>query len=228
MKLSTRLATMAQQVSFEYEHIWDCCCDHGYLGFALLEQVIQRQLSAKIHFVDCVAAITDPIAEQLHQREIDSRYWQVHCEDVAQLTLKGDKGLRHLVIIAGVGGELTLSLVQSLLSRHPTLAVDFMLCPVHHQYELRQGLMNAGLRLHSEQLLHENGRYYELITVSACGPLVLSAVGSLMWQTNHELHLAYIMRKIQHYQRLRLGAQPVEGIIAQYQTLLETVRSEPT
>lgn len=228
MKLSTRLATMAQQVSFEYEHIWDCCCDHGYLGLALLEQVIQRPLATQIHFVDCVADITDPIADQLRQLGICHRHWQVHCEDVAELVLKSDNNARHLVIIAGVGGELTLQLVQSLLARHPALAIDFMLCPVHHQYEMRQGLMNAGLHLHAEQLLHENGRYYELLTVSARGPFMLTAVGSLMWQTNHELHVAYIERKIQHYQRLRLGAQPVEGIIAQYQTLLETVRSEPS
>ena len=41
--------------SQHYDHIWDCCCDHGLLGRSLLSAYASRpQLSATIHFVDVV------------------------------------------------------------------------------------------------------------------------------------------------------------------------------
>ncbi|MDX2422429.1 MAG: SAM-dependent methyltransferase, partial [Amphritea sp.] len=48
MKLSKRLTQIEQLVAPGYTHIWDCCCDHGLLGAALLA----RHSDAQIHFVD--------------------------------------------------------------------------------------------------------------------------------------------------------------------------------
>ncbi|QSA20815.1 SAM-dependent methyltransferase, partial [Vibrio furnissii] len=38
MKLSKRLQTIEKLVTQHYDHIWDCCCDHGFLGMTLLQR----------------------------------------------------------------------------------------------------------------------------------------------------------------------------------------------
>ncbi|WP_198595364.1 SAM-dependent methyltransferase, partial [Vibrio lentus] len=50
MKLSNRLQTLHSLVSNDYQHIWDCCCDHGFLGVQLLSD----NKAPLIHFVDIV------------------------------------------------------------------------------------------------------------------------------------------------------------------------------
>ncbi|MDO6526347.1 tRNA (adenine(22)-N(1))-methyltransferase TrmK [Motilimonas sp. 1_MG-2023] len=225
MKLSKRLTAIADHVNLAYPHIWDCCCDHGYLGRVILDKVLEQEKPAKVHFVDCVANITAPLLSQLQQQGIDSRYWQVHCIDVADLPLQPLINQRHCVVLAGVGGELTLQLVTALLEQFPDHDIEFVLCPVHHQYALRQGLIALDLKLVAEQLIDENGRFYEILVVNKQGQHRLYEVGSLMWQHTESRHLAYLQAKIKHYQRLGLGGQSSTGIITAYQNLLANLDS---
>nr|MCH1922324.1 SAM-dependent methyltransferase [Shewanella ferrihydritica] len=45
--------------------------------------------------------------------------WQVHCQDVAALPLDlYGKEAKHLIIIAGVGGELLVQLVDAIVRAH--------------------------------------------------------------------------------------------------------------
>ncbi|HTG55937.1 MAG TPA: SAM-dependent methyltransferase, partial [Niabella sp.] len=46
-----------------YTHIWDCCCDHGLLGAALLS----RQAAAHIHFVDIVPELMHELKNKLQR-----------------------------------------------------------------------------------------------------------------------------------------------------------------
>jgi len=41
-------------VTSQYEHIWDCCCDHGLLGYALLSRLNAMNIPCNIHFIDIV------------------------------------------------------------------------------------------------------------------------------------------------------------------------------
>ncbi|HSC68256.1 MAG TPA: SAM-dependent methyltransferase, partial [Cellvibrio sp.] len=50
LKLGKRLQQIELMVTANYDHIWDCCCDHGLLGAALLA----RKAAPHIHFVDIV------------------------------------------------------------------------------------------------------------------------------------------------------------------------------
>lgn len=47
----------------EYSHVWDCCCDHGFLGINLLA----RKAAPYIHFVDIVPELINPLTDQLNQ-----------------------------------------------------------------------------------------------------------------------------------------------------------------
>ena len=50
-------------ISGHYDHIWDCCCDHGLLGMLLLE----RSAARHVHFVDCVPSLMQALELRLQR-----------------------------------------------------------------------------------------------------------------------------------------------------------------
>ncbi|MDI3325572.1 tRNA (adenine(22)-N(1))-methyltransferase TrmK [Pontibacterium granulatum] len=219
MKLSHRLEQINRMVTDHYDHIWDCCCDHGFLGATLL----QRGAADTVHFVDVVPSLTEALEVQLARFLPDflkGRDWQVHCMDVSTLTLPESPG-RQLIIIAGVGGDLTLEMVQAITLSHPNRELEFMLCPVRQHYLLRQGLIHLGYGLVDEALVCENKRFYEAIHVSSGSNQVISPVGDQMWDLSRALDREYITRTIAHYERMGRNAdQEAEQILGYYRGLL--------
>jgi len=220
LKISHRLQKIDSFIVKHYEHIWDCCCDHGFLGLHLLE----RQAADTVHFSDTVEHILINLKNQLEQcHNIPPSTWQTHCQDAATLDLYStSQGVKNpqLIIIAGVGGELTISLVTALLKSHPDLELEFLLCPVHHNYKVRQALINLELGLINECLLTENKRFYEVIHVSRQAKTPISKVGSIMWDLSRAIDSAYLKATIGHYQRMGKNNGEVKVIIENYQALL--------
>ena len=105
MKLSRRLQSIDDMVIEHFHHIWDCCCDHGLLGMHLLKW----RLGDQIHFVDIVPDITEGLTQNLDKLfpEVGrAKSWMVHCLDLVNLPIPKDAlQQKHLVIIAGVGGN---------------------------------------------------------------------------------------------------------------------------
>lgn len=268
MKISQRLQQINSMISGHYDHIWDCCCDHGLLGMLLLE----RSAARHVHFVDCVPSLMQALELRLQRffpaeisglnpnlaphsdpdlnpdlnPDIDPQsnpepnsnlyrhtQWQVHCLDVAALPLAQTRVQdKQLIIIAGVGGELLVELVRAILVQHPQRHLEFILCPVHHNYYVRQSLTALGLGLKSEHLLEENQRFYEILhvtTIAAPNGLPITATGSLIWQTLDEASLQraqrYLSQVIGHYQRMPAHKQTPE-IIRAYQQQLALLLSE--
>lgn len=210
MKQSRRLEQLDSMITAKYEHIWDCCCDHGFLGMRLLDRQAASQV---LHFVDVVPQLIDALKAQLLQNygvnTEEEPHWQTHCADTAQLSLEQYAG-RQLVIIAGVGGDQTRDFVQSIVNNNPTAEIDFLLCPVYHQYKLRELLIELDFRLLSECLLEENKRYYEILLIRSSASVEqnlpkISNVGSDIWMcTNQQQsHIAksYLNKTLSHYQR---------------------------
>ncbi|MGB0467087.1 MAG: tRNA (adenine(22)-N(1))-methyltransferase [Pontibacterium sp.] len=220
MRISRRLKQIEQMITQDYDHIWDCCCDHGLLGLSLLE----REVVAKVHFVDAVAPLMAELEQRLlkHSGALNSpERWQVHCMDLARLRLPvTDKLQRHLIIIAGVGGDLIVDLVLAILEAHPGQPLEFLLCPVHHNYKVRQALAAEGLGLVDEVLVKEKGQFYEVMHVSKGAPQSLSPVGSLMWDLSRDADRDYLNRTIAHYERRSIKDQKVLSIVQAYQALL--------
>ena len=217
MKLSTRLQQLAQMVGPDYDHIWDCCCDHGHLGLQLLANT-----NVHIHFVDIVPELINRLTGKLEQHCSDkSGRWHAYCMDMAELPLNQKEG-RQLVIIAGVGGDLLIQLLDSLIPKHPGLDVDFLLCPVYHQYAVRQKLIGLNFSLLDEILIEDNQRFYEALLVSTnpeSGEPV-SPVGNKIWQadTAEQMETAkgYLSRNLNHYRRIQKGTGNVQVIIQAY------------
>ncbi|MDO6562077.1 tRNA (adenine(22)-N(1))-methyltransferase TrmK [Amphritea sp. 1_MG-2023] len=163
MKLSKRLQQIEQLVASDYDHIWDCCCDHGFLGAELLS----RPTSATIHFVDIVPQLITQLENRLRRFYPDARErWETHCIDVATLPLAQYSG-KQLIIIAGVGGDLMIHFLEAIHQQHAQLNVDLLLCPVYQQYALREKLIELNCSLKDEILIAENQRFYEAILVSS-------------------------------------------------------------
>jgi len=232
-KNSRRLSQIDSMITSYYQNIWDCCCDHGSLGFALL----QRKAAKTIHFTDIVESLIDKINQQLIQHfgrtEHHSR-WKTHCIDAAKIPFsqycsidKANENNKQLIIIAGVGGELLIELLTSIINNnkdsftdHP---IEFILCPVHYNYQVRAALIKLNASLINEVLIEENNRFYEILHVvigNKNGVIPVSNVGSTMWDFEKKAHQEYLDKTIKHYQRMQLNsALNVKAIISAYQAL---------
>ncbi len=223
MKLGARLEHIKQLVSPEYDHVWDCCCDHGYLGQALL----QENHPARIHFVDIVPDLIDSLESRL-QRHAPNANWQTHCGDVADLPLSENPG-KHLIIIAGVGGDLMIELITRIHMCQGAVAADYLLCPVYHQYAVREHLVRLEFKLLQECLVKENRRFYEVIKVATPNHTTaqlpnISPTGKQIWRPasadQYTEAQQYLKRTLEHYHRVGRGDQKsVQHIIDAYSAI---------
>lgn len=197
-----------------YLHVWDCCCDHGFLGMALVKRAVAR----KVHFVDIIEPLMSELSHSL-QNLNEPNSWKVHCLDVAQLPLQEEEQAlesemlaldetelpsnRHLIIIAGVGGERLIELMQGIIVNYPTKHLEFILCPVHHNYKVREYLAGQSMGLIKEVLVKENKRFYEVLYVSTQSHRKVSLIGDEMWDLDNVDHQLYLKRTIEHYQLKR-------------------------
>ncbi len=218
MKVGTRLETIATLVKTHYDHIWDGCCDHGLLGMLLL----QRRSADKVHFVDVLSTPMAKLQEQLERffpaNDEDLACWEVHCQKLETLQLtRSDK---HLVIIAGIGGDKVIEFVTSIKTNHPFAEIEFLLCPVHHNYRVRSAMIKLGLGLIDEKLVTENGRFYEILHLSSGSTEPLSKVGSKMWDFTCSEHRQYLINQIEHFeQKARTGDEAQLKILKAYREL---------
>ncbi|MDA7746545.1 tRNA (adenine(22)-N(1))-methyltransferase TrmK [Psychromonas sp.] len=207
MKLSKRLSALSKMVKAPYKVVWDCCCDHGLLGFEILAKGKVKQ----VNFVDVVPEIMNDLEVKLlkygHHLPSNSD-WKIFCEDVCHLNLienineaKNSEQPQHLVIISGVGGDLIIEMLESLCTRYAGYNIDYLLCPVLHTYKLRRTLVKLNFNLKEEQLIIENRRGYELLLVNQQSRKKITLTGDYFGQDKLE-HEQYLLRLIQHYERV--------------------------
>ena len=216
MKASFRIQQLDSMITQHYDHIWDCCCDHGQLGLRLLA----RGAANTIHFVDIVQPLMDELEEKLlqHDREASDAHWQVHCMDVAKLRFSSDE--THLVIISGVGGELIIDFITAILASNPLAKLEFILCPVHHNYQLRCALGTEEFGLVAERLIKENNRFYEALHISTSAQKPIALVGSEMWDLTRQDDQDYLQKTLAHYRRVAKSKPGMDDIIRSYEVLL--------
>jgi len=193
------------------------------LGTALLS----RLAAPHVHFVDIVPELINDLRNKLQRFYPDSpSHWHTHCLDSAALPIEQYDG-KHLVIIAGVGGDVVTHLVNTLHRNHAAAAIDFLLCPVYHQFKLRQRLIQLNFSLMNEVLIEENRRFYEILLVSSPAGSTwdthspISRFGELIWQTDSaqqsKMVAQYLDNTLNHYKRMQSANNPeVQDIINGY------------
>lgn len=223
MKLSKRLKHIEKLVDDQFDNIWDCCCDHGFLGTSLL----RNQVAPTIHFVDIVPGIISNIENKLNQfyPELEAS-WKTHSLDVAKLPLEKFSG-KHLIIIAGIGGDLLVRMIEALHKEHSQLEMDFLLCPVNRQFALREKLIELNFSLKEEILIEDKSRFYEVLLVSTevNEYSKVSSVGDKIWQFDNDSQALvvqkYLDKTLKYYEGVKNSDDNnVEQIIAAYKKVI--------
>lgn len=212
-RLQTIFDIVAQaQQEGRYNCVWDCCCDHGYLGISILNEA----LCEKLYFVDQVPHIIKRLVPKLE--EYPAEKFDLFSADAG--ALKFNPAQRHLVILAGISGKTIINVVQAIKKSHPNGRIDFILCPTNAIYNVREflHLSQAELSLTDELFVTEKKRHYEVIYVSAVQESCLqdnslqksllepgvSLTGNL-WDGENKVHQHYLKNLIKHYQRESQG-----------------------
>lgn len=233
MSLSQRLSVIKSMVKDDYDHIWDCCCDHGFLGMSLLSS----HHKATIHFVDIVPSLIKTVEDKLttySQEKQQTLNYKTHCCDVKQLPLSQYRG-KHLIIIAGVGGDLTAEFVKGLMSLSLQQNFDFLLCPVHHLYMLRSQLNDLSFYVENEKLVYDNKRFYEVLLISSSAKTnkphsFVNNTGKAIWVTKDVAEQKsaeqYLKQLLCHYKRIAYNngsyATPIIAAYNQVKVTLAT------
>lgn len=216
----------------EYAHVWDTCCDHGQLGAELLNQINDTGRSNPIiHFVDIQPDIINKLEDLLTRFYSDKVIcYKTHCNSTAELPLSDYQG-KHLIVIAGVGGDLVADFIKQIANKHPNLAADFLLCPVRKIDELRSTLINLNFKCLDEKLVEENKRFYELMFVtnhsnSEQELKPVSLVGEKMWNdvADADLTKQYAKKMVLHYEKVLKQPSKVmhaKKMLSSYQGILE-------
>jgi len=222
LKLSKRLRHIEKQITDEYDHIWDCCCDHGFLG----NRLVSKHIANTIHFVDIVPMLISDIEVKLNDfHSAKPLSWKTHCIDVSDLPLDKYQG-KHLVIISGVGGDLSSTFINNIFHDHRGLDVDFLLCPVNRHYGLRETLINLNFSLIHESLIEDKKRFYEILLVSSdshhSNPI--NPVGDDIWksQTKQQADLVnrYLNKTLSHYHNMqKSNSVDNDRILEAYQSI---------
>ena len=220
MKLSKRLNAINSLITEPYDIVWDCCCDHGFLGMALLE----RGIAKHINFVDIIPTLMEALEQSLQQFEQGKSLpsWQLCCEDVAQIKLP--TAAKQVVVIAGVGGDLCLKLIEQIIANNPQSLhqLSFIICPIQHLYKVREGLKACNLKLENEQIIVENKRFYEVLHVSVNASQTLTQTGAQMWDKYNPQHHQYQQQLLNHYTRmLNKDRLYYQKVITEYQRVFE-------
>jgi len=191
------LLSNAQKHNF-YTRIWDCCCDHGYLGIKILHE----NLCDKLIFVDQVAHIMQQLEAKLSPFKYEK--YELITGDAAELNF--DPDISHLVILAGVGGERTVQILSAIENNNPDIELDYIFCPSTSQGALREYLVSEKYALLQETLVYENKRYYEVLyvrTAFADTELPSVSLSCELWDTNDAKQKKYLQKLEKHENKKR-------------------------
>ena len=215
-----------QEQIHSYDRIWDSCCDHGYLGQALVESGLNSGLNSHIVFVDQHSHIIQSLQQRLKKVvNAETGDYSVLACDARHLKLSATQ--RHLFIVAGVGGKLVIDIVRQVLHNNPSAEIDLLLCPNNSLFLVRQQLRQLRLSLRQESIIVENNLAYEVLLLShikteaqaVADTSSVSAVGK-MWNLNNVEHKQYLNRLLKHYRnKLRSDASAKVAVQA-YQKVL--------
>lgn len=219
-RLSARLSRLYDLVDADYDVAWDLCCDHGYLGAALLFGGRTRAA----HFVDQVPGIMADLRARVLNWPQDLQTRTTFYTGRAEL-LAPVAGDRQLVLLAGVGGEKTGWILQALTRFSEFAKADWILSPANDALDVRCRLNTLDFSLLEEGAVIENGWCYEYLKVrrrSSGDGRSVPLVGEF-WDPKLADHYRYLRRLRQHYRNQLKGRHPevARSALAAYQALFD-------
>lgn len=209
-RLTLRLAHIQQWIDQQdtYHDIWDLCCDHGHLGLHLHH----NHPLTHIYLIDKIPSIIHKIREK-YTALIDFR---MHIQelDAQDIVLRGTP--RQMIIIAGIGGGTIKSLLQAIIANPQNAsqhAIDFIISPNAHTFELRNYLYNTidgkVFELINEAFITDNNKHHEHIFVRLHPENTdiknrVSTTGNNIWLPFNSTKEKYLKKLIEHYTRINI------------------------
>lgn len=232
-RLTLRLAHIRQWIDQQdtYHDIWDLCCDHGHLGLHLH----QNHTLTHVHLIDKIPSIIHKIRKK-YTSLIDSR---LHMQqlDAQDIVLTGTP--RQMIVIAGIGGGTVKSLLQAIIANPKNAsqhAIDFIISPNAHTFELRNYLRNNiegyVFELINEAFISDNNKHHEHIFVRLHPQKKdiknrISTTGRHIWQPFDSTKEEYLEKLIKHYTQINAFKRTPLSIDAEkkYTGLLNHLKS---
>lgn len=195
-KLGPKLQKIFELITPEYSEVWDTCCDHGKLGMAVLES----NKSNVVHFVDQVPSIINELENKLlNIASLTRERYKLHGCPAENLQVSSSG--KTLICICGVGGEVVIKIMQSLLKNNDLAHCDFLLSPQYHLFEVRRFLKEKGFNLKKEELSFEGKFGRELLLVSLSEGEEIDPIGSKLFDSSDERHQNYLKNIVSHLEK---------------------------
>lgn len=191
VKISKRIETIARSINPEFPEVWDLCCDHGKIGTHILKSYPKEQILT-VHFNDKLVHQIDSLRMKL-SRDYGERV-QLHSRDARQLKISS---LKASIIIAGIGGDLMLSILESLFQIIDYKNYCWVLSPHSKQLKVRAYLREKNLKLDNEELIFDSGVYYQILTLQGDGKGP-SNFGENWWGKPSEVILNYYSKELKY------------------------------
>lgn len=187
--LSLRLSALHQQYRHE-SSIWDIGCDHGQLGLSFLS----KESVKAIHLVDPALLVIETLKKKLKDSYISNEKILIHHQPGQEVKLDQTS---NCIFIAGMGGkeigEIVLHLLPQLTSN------DRLIISPHRKIlELRELLSSKALGLEHEEVLKEDGQFYQIIVLSKNENLERTPLyGRKLW--DGEVGKEYRIHQLKHF-----------------------------
>ncbi len=191
-RLGKRLTSLFNAIPTGYDCVWDLCCDHGRLGMA----VIETKRAPRVHFVDCIESIMVDLESRLVR--YGATGYELHTTAAENLRIPTDG--KHLLVLAGVGDELSQRIIDAIISHQENAKVDWLISPSNNLFQVRRHLRLNNFGLQEEGVVFENGRAYEWLRVTqnrTRAPIEVPNPASF-WDADNPSHRAHLQKLIRH------------------------------
>lgn len=155
MNLSKRLETVISFVKPK-STIADVGCDHGFVAIALME----RGIALKGIAMDVRPGPLSRAREHIRERGL-KQVLETRLSDGVEALLPGEADT---VIVAGMGGELVIHILEGGRALWPQIA-HWVLSPQSELHKVRYYLEEQGFSICREEMVLEDGKYYTVMDV---------------------------------------------------------------
>ena len=173
-KLSLRLQYLHNQYQQE-DQVWDIGCDHGQLGLSFAEVETVKE----IHLVDPSLSVIEVLKQTVKDSYISRPKVFIHHQEGQSVSLSDSS---NCIFIAGMGGKEIGDIILHLISKL-TPEDRLVISPHRKIMDLRSLLKSLPLGLVKEEVLFEEGQYYQVLILKIDPQLPkVSLYGDGLWQ----------------------------------------------
>jgi len=196
--LSERLRTVADMVT-EGNRVCDVGCDHGFVPIYLIQQKISPKVLAMDLRKGPLRAAREHVAAYGLEEKIETR--------LSDGLHNYKNGEADTLVCAGMGGGLMMRILSE--DREKTASFqELILQPQSEIEKFRRFLRESGLRILDENILEEEGKFYQVIrAVGADAPLeelckLEDRYGPVLLRKKTPVFFAYLEREAALYREI--------------------------